>query len=128
MQQYALLLHFIRVCTVCQGTCSGVSSIQRVKMHHWLCAHNIVKERSGPVLDSRPRGRGFEPHWRHCVVSSSKNINPSLVPVHSRKTRPFITESLLMGHKESNQTKQYSKSCVKRPLKNRQYNDLDDKW
>ena len=24
---------------------------------------------SGRVLDSRPRGRGFEPHWRHCVVS-----------------------------------------------------------
>ena len=23
---------------------------------------------SGRVLDSRPRGRGFEPHWRHCVV------------------------------------------------------------
>ena len=23
---------------------------------------------SGGVLDSRPRGRGFEPHWRHCVV------------------------------------------------------------
>ena len=25
----------------------------------WLC---------GRVLDSRPRGRGFEPHRRHCVV------------------------------------------------------------
>ena len=23
---------------------------------------------SGKVLDSRPRGRGFEPHQRHCVV------------------------------------------------------------
>ena len=23
---------------------------------------------SGRVLDSRPRGRGFEPHRRHCVV------------------------------------------------------------
>ena len=26
---------------------------------HWL---------SGRVLDSRPRGREFEPHRRHCVV------------------------------------------------------------
>ena len=26
---------------------------------HWL---------SGRVLDSRPKGRGFEPHRRHCVV------------------------------------------------------------
>ena len=59
---------------------------------------------SGRVLDSRQRGRGFEPHWRHCVVSLSKNINPSLVLVQPRKTRPYITERLLMGHKESNQT------------------------
>ena len=36
---------------------------------------------SGRVLDSRPKGRGFEPHRRHCVVSLSKNIYPSLVLV-----------------------------------------------
>ena len=47
---------------------------------------------SSRVLDSRPRSRGFEPHQRHCVVSLSKNINPSLVLVQPRKTRPFITE------------------------------------
>ena len=34
---------------------------------------------SGRMLDSRQRGRGFEPHRRHCVVSLSKNIYPSLV-------------------------------------------------
>ena len=56
------------------------------------------------MLDSRPKGRGFEPHRRHCVVSLSKNINPSLELVQPRKTRPFITERLLMGRKESNQT------------------------
>ena len=60
---------------------------------------------SGRVLDLRPRGRGgLEHHRRHCVVSLSKNINPSLVLVQPRKTRPFITERLLMGRKESNQT------------------------
>ena len=59
---------------------------------------------SGRVLDSRPKGRGFEPHRCHCVVSLSKNINPSLVLVQPRKTRPFITERLLMGRKESNET------------------------
>ena len=47
---------------------------------------------SGRVLDSRPRRRGFEPHRRHCVVSLSKNINPSLVLVQPRKTRSFITD------------------------------------
>ena len=61
---------------------------------------------SGRVLDSRPKGRGFEPYRRHCVVSLSKNINPSLVLVQPRKTRPFTTERLLMGRKESNQTKE----------------------
>ena len=58
---------------------------------------------SGRVLDLRPRGRRFEPHRRHCVVSMSKNINPSLVLVQPRKIRPFITERLLIGRKESNQ-------------------------
>ena len=56
------------------------------------------------MLDSRPKGRRFKPHRRHCIVSLSKNINPSLVLVQPRKTRPFITERLLIGRKESNQT------------------------
>ena len=68
---------------------------------------------SGRGLDSRPKGRGFEPHRRHCIVSLSKNINPSLVQVQPRKTRPFITERLLMGRKESNQTNKQTK-CFQR--------------
>ena len=59
---------------------------------------------SGRVFDSRLMGRGFKPHRRHCVVSLSKNINPSLVLVQPRKTRPYITDRLLMGRIESNQT------------------------
>ena len=62
---------------------------------------------SGRVLDLRRRGRGFEPHRRHCVLSLSKNIHPSLVLVQPRKTCPFITERLSMGRKESNQTNKY---------------------
>ena len=57
---------------------------------------------SGRVLDSRPRGCGFEPHRGCCVVSLRKNINHSLVLVQPRKTHPFINEKLLIGHKESN--------------------------
>ena len=75
---------------------------------------------SGRVLDSRPKGRGFEPHRRHCVVSLSKNINPSLVLVLPRKTRPFITERLLMGRKESNQTNKQKPTmwlCIMRRLR-----------
>ena len=64
------------------------------------------REPSGSVLDSRPRGCGFEPHRHHCVVSLSKTqYNPSLVLVQLRKTYPYITERLLMGRNESNQTK-----------------------
>ena len=68
------------------------------------CTYMGAQWLSGRVLDWRPRSRRFEPHRRHCVVSLSKNINPSLVLVQPRKTRPFITERLLMGRKESNQT------------------------
>ena len=68
---------------------------------------------SGRVLEWRPRGLRFEPHRRHCVVSLSKNINPSLVLVQPRQTCPFITERLLMGRKESNQTnKQNLSFCM----------------
>ena len=67
---------------------------------------------SGRVLDSRPRDRGFEPHQRHCLVSLSKKINPSLVLVQPRRTHPFITEILLMGLKESNQTNKTIPFCI----------------
>ena len=43
-------------------------------------------ERSGSVVECLTRDLGSEPH---CVVSLSKNINPSLVLVQPRKTRPF---------------------------------------
>ena len=67
---------------------------------------------SGRLLDSRPKGRWFEPHRRHCVVSLSKNINPSLVLVQPRKTRPYITERLLMRRKESIILSRFLKPCL----------------
>ena len=51
-------------------------------------------EGSGSVEESLTRNRGavgVKPHQRHCVVSLSKNINPSLVLVQPRKTHPYIT-------------------------------------
>ena len=63
---------------------------------------------SDRVLDSRPRGCGFKPHRRHRVVSLSKSINPSLVLVQPRKTRPFITERLLMGRKNQTNKQKHS--------------------
>ena len=73
-------------------------------MRIWYLSHMLkvslkLQWLSGRGLDSRPKGRGFVPHRCHCVVSSSKNINFSLVLVQPKKTHPFITERLLMGCK-----------------------------
>ena len=61
---------------------------------------------SGRVLDSRLRGGGFEPHWCHSLVVLEQDtyIYPSLVLVQPRRTCPCLTERLLMGRKESDQT------------------------
>ena len=67
---------------------------------------------SGRVLDSRPKGRGFEPHRHHCVVSLSKNINPSLVLVQPRNTHPYICERLLIGQKKIKSNKQTNKRLI----------------
>ena len=44
----------------------------KIKCNDWLLADTCPQEGaqwlSGRVLDSRPKGRGFEPHRRHCVV------------------------------------------------------------
>ena len=108
----------------CQGKATKSVVAFFLKIGH-ACKHNMIGNKykrlsiysssyiscftgaqwlSGRVLDSRPRGRGFEPHRGQFVVTLSKNINPSLVLVQPRKTRPFISERLLMGRKESNQT------------------------
>ena len=63
---------------------------------------------SGRVLDSRPRGREFESHRRHCIVSLSKNFNPSLVLFQHRKTRPLELKDWWWGVK--NQIKQTNKT------------------
>ena len=85
-----------------KNVCSGIHETLNRQGKHLTQAR--VRELSGKELDSRPRGRGFEPQRPFSVVSLSKNINPSFILVQPRKTRPFITEILLMGRKESNQT------------------------
>ena len=87
----------------------GTGLIDVIIQMNWVQEHLFFKKKeaqwlSGRVLDSRLRGRGFEPQRGHCVVSLSKNINLSLVLVQPTKTCPYITERLLMGRKESNQT------------------------
>ena len=58
----------------------------------------------GPVVLSRST-LFVEPHRRHCVVVLEQDtFYPSLALVQPRMTRPCLTEILLMGGKESNQT------------------------
>ena len=73
---------------------------------HKCLFHAQLRERSGLVVEclTPDRGAAGSSLTGVCVVSLSKSINPSLVLVQPRKTRPFITERLLMGRKESNQT------------------------
>ena len=63
----------------CESTTGAVGA-------QWLSGSSkqYILARGGRVLELRPRGHGFEPHWRHCLVSLSKNINPSLVLVQPR--------------------------------------------
>ena len=71
----------------------------RVQGAQWL---------SGRVLDSRPRGRGSS--LTGVTALWSRHIYPSLVLVQPRKTRPCLTERLLMERKESNQTNKTPRS------------------
>ena len=52
---------------------------------------------SGRVLGSRPMGRWFEAHRRHCVVSLSKAYLSLFSTGSPRKARPDITERWLTG-------------------------------
>ena len=44
-----------------------VSNGAKIKNRYNQVPH-LTQWLSGRVLDSRPKGRGFEPHRRHCVV------------------------------------------------------------
>ena len=64
-------------------------------------------ERSGSLVECLTRDQGAAGLSLTGVAALcpwAGHINPSLVLVQPRKTRPFITERLLMGCKESNQT------------------------
>ena len=66
-----------------------------------------IWERSGSVVECLTgdrRAAGSSLTGVTVLWSLSKTHFPSLVLVKPRKTHPYITERLLMGRKESNQT------------------------
>ena len=63
---------------------------------------------SGSVVEGLTQDRGAAGSNLTGVTAlcpQARHINPSLVLVQPRKTHPYITVRLLMGLKESNQTK-----------------------
>ena len=64
---------------------------------------------SGRMLDSRPRGPGSSLTSVTALCPGARYIDPSLELVQPRKNRPYITERLLIGRKESKQT---NKECL----------------
>ena len=104
--------------------CTGSSGFTHVKLpHYWkwhvaahlttqLCKWIIAlsRECSGSVVecltqDRRAAGSSLTVVTALCPWA--RHINPSLVLVQLRKTRHYITERLLMGRKESNQTNKH---------------------
>ena len=74
-----------------------------------------IRERSGSVVECLTRNRGAASSSLTSVTALcpwARHIYPSLVLVQPRRTRPYITERLLMGRKESNQTNQNTKSLA----------------
>ena len=63
-----------------------------------------VRHAERPRVRASPASLRFGP-W-------ASNIYSGLVLVQPRKTRPCLTERLLMGRKESNQTNKHSCSCI----------------
>ena len=65
------------------------------------------REHSGTVVECLTWDRRATGSSLTCVTALvlEQDIYPSLVLVQPRKTRPCLTERLLIGHKESNQTK-----------------------
>ena len=80
----------------------------------WYHSYNIIyisgtcSERSGSVVECLTRDRraaGSSLTGVTVLCPWARHINPSLELVQPRKTHPIISEKLLIGRKESNQTK-----------------------
>ena len=80
-----------------------------ITMYFWpLNLTKLVREHSGSVVECLTRDQRAAVQASPvslCCGPWARHIYPSLVLVQPRKTCPYITERLLMGRKESNQTK-----------------------
>ena len=78
----------------------------------WGQKRKVVQNYGGSVVECLTGDRGAtDSSFTSVTVFCpwARHINPGLVLIQPRKTRPYITERLLMGRKESNQTNKCSK-------------------
>ena len=104
--------------------CKGFSRRQKLSLaRKELKSLTIVewlkkfRERSGSVVECLTRDRGAAGLSLTGITTLcpwARHFNPSLVLVQPRKTSPFITERLLMGRKESNQTNNKQEISLKK--------------
>ena len=88
-----------RLCRLVWASLIAHITLLEISCHSW--------ERSGSMEDCLTRDWGATGKSLTGVTVLcpwARHINPSLVLVQPRKIGPFITERLLMGRKESNQT------------------------
>ena len=96
--------HYLHLAIICRS--NRQSSSERCQFNQSFRVYVVFfgGGLSGRVLDIRPKGRGFEPSWRHCVVILEHD---TFILAYPRKTRPYITERLLMGRKELRKSNLY---------------------
>ena len=118
------------------------------KIRKWFLAHQTkssavstpmrkfyltCRERSGLVVECLTQDRGTAGSSLTSVTLLcpwSRHINPSLVLIQPRKTRLYITERLLMGRKESDQTNKLYYMPDTNPFERYKWNSCmcRDKW
>ena len=95
----------------------SIQNYQHAKGKYFFCwRRGIIQSKEGGSAVAQWKSAWIEtegPRVRACVTALcpwARHINPNwIVLVQPRKTRPFITERLLMGRKESNQINKQSK-------------------
>ena len=96
------------------NVCISIALIAKV-MNPDQTASNQIRERSGSLIECLTRDRvaaGSSLTGITVLCPSARHNNPSLVLVQPRKTHPYVSERLLMGRKESNQTNKTSNVCT----------------
>ena len=94
-------------CSLCAYSCNVKGNLDKHMKTHNKGSRQWIWERSGSVVECLTwdqEAAGSSLTGVTALWSLSKTHLFSLVLVLPRKTRPCLTERLLMGHKKSNQT------------------------